>query len=74
MGSNEKQTDGKYTAGADIKEMQPLTFQACVRGDFLANWTRIARTKKPMIAAVNGFAVWDFVFEIRSLANLISNV
>ena len=44
-------------AGADIKEMQNLTYQKCLLGDFLAHWTRVARCKKPVIAAVNGFAV-----------------
>lgn len=44
-------------AGADIKEMQNLTYQKCLLGDFLAHWTRVARCRKPVIAAVNGFAV-----------------
>ena len=37
--------------------MQNLTYQKCLLGDFLAHWTRVARCKKPVIAAVNGFAV-----------------
>ena len=37
--------------------MQNLTFQKCLLGDFLSHWTRVARCKKPVIAAVNGFAV-----------------
>ena len=45
------------SAGADIKEMQNLTYQKCLLGDFLAHWTRVARCRKPVIAAVNGFAV-----------------
>ncbi|XP_067044382.1 enoyl-CoA hydratase, mitochondrial-like [Acropora muricata] len=45
------------SAGADIKEMQNLTYQKCLLGDFLAHWTRVTRCKKPVIAAVNGFAL-----------------
>ncbi|XP_044184273.1 enoyl-CoA hydratase, mitochondrial-like isoform X1 [Acropora millepora] len=45
-----------FAAGADVKEMQNLTYQKCLLGDFLARWTRITRCKKPVIAAVNGFA------------------
>lgn len=46
-----------FAAGADIKEMQNLTYQKCLLGDFLGHWTRVARCKKPVIAAVNGFAL-----------------
>lgn len=46
-----------FAAGADIKEMQNLTYQKCLLGDFLAHWTRVARCRKPVIAAVNGFAL-----------------
>jgi enoyl-CoA hydratase/carnithine racemase len=43
--------------GADIKEMQHNTFSKNVRGSFLSHWNRIASCKKPVIAAVNGYAV-----------------
>ncbi|PFX17834.1 enoyl-CoA hydratase, mitochondrial-like [Stylophora pistillata] len=46
-----------FAAGADIKEMQNLTYQKCLLGDFLGHWTRVACCKKPVIAAVNGFAL-----------------
>lgn len=46
-----------FSAGADIKEMQNQTFQECFSGNFLAHWNRVSTTKKPVIAAVNGFAV-----------------
>ena len=46
------------TAGADIKEMQHKTFVDCTRGNFLEHWGAVAENKKPVIAAVNGFAVW----------------
>lgn len=44
-------------AGADIKEMQNRTFQECFSGNFLAHWNKVSLVKKPVIAAVNGFAV-----------------
>lgn len=44
-------------AGADIKEMQNQTFEKCFSGNFLAHWNRVSTVKKPVIAAVNGFAV-----------------
>lgn len=46
-----------FSAGADIKEMQNRTFQECFSGNFLSHWNRVSTTKKPVIAAVNGFAV-----------------
>ncbi|KAA8583855.1 hypothetical protein FQN60_015063 [Etheostoma spectabile] len=50
-------SDRAFAAGADIKEMQNKTFQDCYRGDFLAHWNRVSQSKKPVIAAVNGFAL-----------------
>ncbi|TWW78907.1 Enoyl-CoA hydratase, mitochondrial [Takifugu flavidus] len=46
-----------FAAGADIKEMQNQTFQQCFAGNFLAHWNRVSTMKKPVIAAVNGFAL-----------------
>ncbi|XP_003964107.3 enoyl-CoA hydratase, mitochondrial [Takifugu rubripes] len=46
-----------FAAGADIKEMQNQTFQRCFAGNFLAHWNRVSTMKKPVIAAVNGFAL-----------------
>jgi len=45
-----------FAAGADIKEMLPLEYADCASGNFLAHWTRVAENRKPIIAAVNGFA------------------
>uniref|UniRef100_A0A8D0A0T3 Enoyl-CoA hydratase, mitochondrial n=1 Tax=Sander lucioperca TaxID=283035 RepID=A0A8D0A0T3_SANLU len=50
-------SDRAFAAGADIKEMQNKTFQECYRTDFLAHWNRVSQSKKPVIAAVNGFAL-----------------
>lgn len=46
-----------FAAGADIAEMQNLTFKECFLGDFLSDWGAIQETRKPVIAAVNGFAL-----------------
>lgn len=46
-----------FAAGADIKEMQNQTFQDCYSTGFLSHWDRVAHMKKPVIAAVNGFAL-----------------
>ena len=47
-----------FAAGADIKEMQPKTYMGVFMEDFItANWERAARARKPVIAAVAGFAL-----------------
>lgn len=46
-----------FAAGADIKEMQNNTYAQCILGNFLNDWTRVAQTQKPVIAAVNGYAL-----------------
>lgn len=46
-----------FAAGADIKEMQNNTYSRNIRGNFLAHWDRVAKCSKPVIAAVNGYAV-----------------
>ncbi|XP_048258625.1 enoyl-CoA hydratase, mitochondrial-like isoform X3 [Haliotis rufescens] len=45
------------TAGADIKEMQGQQFAQVFSGNFLSHWTRLSDFTKPVIAAVNGFAL-----------------
>jgi len=46
-----------FAAGADIKEMQNKTLVDCITGDFLSHWTAVAQNRKPIIAAVNGYAL-----------------
>src|SRR5476651_317570 len=46
-----------FAAGADIKLMQPLGYPSTYLEDFVAAWERIARCRKPIIAAVAGFAL-----------------
>jgi enoyl-CoA hydratase len=46
-----------FAAGADIKEMVGKSYVDAVTGDFCADWDYIARMRKPVIAAVAGFAL-----------------
>jgi enoyl-CoA hydratase len=46
-----------FAAGADIKEMSGKTYMDMFANDFPASWERVARTRKPLIAAVAGFAL-----------------
>ncbi|NXA42397.1 ECHM protein, partial [Eudromia elegans] len=50
-------TEKAFAAGADIKEMQHNTFQQCYSAGFLDEWDRVSKVRKPVIAAVNGYAV-----------------
>ncbi|XP_045424714.1 enoyl-CoA hydratase, mitochondrial [Lemur catta] len=49
--------DKVFAAGADIKEMLNHTFQDCHSGKFLSSFDELTRVKKPIIAAVNGYAL-----------------
>eukprot|EP01102_Stenamoeba_stenopodia_P017692 TRINITY_DN637_c0_g2_i1.p1 TRINITY_DN637_c0_g2~~TRINITY_DN637_c0_g2_i1.p1 ORF type:complete len:342 (+),score=81.07 TRINITY_DN637_c0_g2_i1:75-1100(+) len=46
-----------FAAGADIKEMAPLSFIDTYGKGLFQNWDAILRVKKPIIAAVNGYAL-----------------
>ena len=46
-----------FAAGADIKEMQDKTFADAFLGDFISKWERLTRVRKPVVAAVAGFAL-----------------
>ncbi|GAN76655.1 enoyl-CoA hydratase [Acidisphaera rubrifaciens] len=46
-----------FAAGADIKEMQGRTYPDVLEDDFIAKWETITRIRKPVIAAVAGFAL-----------------
>src|ERR1700744_6332541 len=50
-------SDKAFAAGADIKEMVGKTFTEAFVGDFAADWHRVAAARKPVIAAVSGFAL-----------------
>ncbi len=46
-----------FAAGADIKEMQGLTFVEAFNQDYGEALSRIARARKPIIAAVEGYCL-----------------
>jgi len=46
-----------FAAGADIKEMQNRDFQSNYKENFLEWWSNITLVRKPIIAAVNGYAL-----------------
>src|SRR5437764_7608874 len=46
-----------FAAGADIKEMAGKSHMDAFMGDFAANWDHAARARKPIIAAVAGYAL-----------------
>jgi enoyl-CoA hydratase len=46
-----------FAAGADIKEMQAQGMATMYGHDFFAGWDRFTRTRKPVIAAVAGYAL-----------------
>ncbi len=46
-----------FAAGADIKEMQSKSFIDAETGDFIGPWSRITQCRKPVIAAVAGYAL-----------------
>jgi len=46
-----------FAAGADIKEMAEKSFSDAYNTDFIGAWARIAQHRKPIIAAVAGYAL-----------------
>ena len=47
-----------FAAGADIGAMKDFGFMDVYKGNYIsANWDRVARCRKPMIAAVAGYAL-----------------
>jgi len=46
-----------FAAGADIKEMQHRDFQSNYKENFLDWWNNITLVRKPIVAAVNGYAL-----------------
>jgi enoyl-CoA hydratase len=50
-------SDKAFAAGADIKEMQNKTYVEAFLEDFFAGWDNVGRVRKPLIAAVAGYAL-----------------
>jgi len=49
-------SEKSFAAGADIKEMANKPFIECLKANFVGSWHAIGKARKPIIAAVNGFA------------------
>ena len=50
-------SDKAFAAGADIKEMADKSYIDIFRADYAADYERLTRVRKPLIAAVAGFAL-----------------
>ena len=46
-----------FAAGADIKEMKDFSYMDAYLGDHTSGWDKVATFRKPLIAAVSGFAL-----------------
>jgi enoyl-CoA hydratase len=46
-----------FAAGADIKEMQPKDYVSAYMEDFFEGWSAVSSARKPVIAAVAGYAL-----------------
>ncbi|OCH87173.1 enoyl-CoA hydratase [Obba rivulosa] len=50
-------SDRAFAAGADIKEMKDKEYAEVYKGKFLESWTLLSSLRKPIIAAVSGYAL-----------------
>jgi enoyl-CoA hydratase len=50
-------SDKAFAAGADIKEMQSISYAEAYTQDFFVGWEDFTRARKPVIAAVAGYAL-----------------
>lgn len=50
-------SDRAFAAGADIKEMQDRTYPDVLFNDFITKWETVTTIRKPVIAAVAGYAL-----------------
>ncbi|MFT6657278.1 enoyl-CoA hydratase [Maritalea sp.] len=46
-----------FAAGADIKEMQSQSYTDMAKANWFAGWDKLTRTRTPVLAAVNGYAL-----------------
>jgi enoyl-CoA hydratase len=63
-------SDKAFAAGADIKEMSSQGFADMYGGNFFAGYDRVTATRKPMIAAVAGYALGGGC-ELAMMADII---
>ena len=46
-----------FAAGADIKQMQPMSYVDAYAGELFGDWDRLADIDTPIVAAVSGYAL-----------------
>ncbi len=64
-------SDRAFAAGADLKEMAAKSYQDVLREDFITTgWERLAKVRKPTVAAVAGFALGGGC-ELAMMADII---
>lgn len=49
--------------------MKDTNFVDNYKGDFLGHWTEISKVRKPVIAAVNGYAVRRYFLKCLGIIN-----
>ncbi len=62
--------DKAFAAGADIKEMQSMGYAEAYNSQVLGGWEGLRTVRKPLIAAVNGYALGGGC-EIAMLCDII---